>query len=174
MVAPRFRIVESLVVAVELTCVDVDHLTGSCLPEVVAIPDTIGVFLACEDPREEEKVSGVLWCVSNRLAWCELSLRILIELVELFLETEAFIAVLHRLVSYLHIFFRRVNDIILGKVAEVESRLDLSVKGKMPGLPLLGGDQDNSVSCTSPVESRSRSVLEYRKVFYVSHIEATE
>ena len=138
------------------------------------VPDTGSIFATCEDPREEEQVGCVLRCISDGLAIGELSLGVVVELGELILETEAFVGVLHGLVGYLHIFFRRVDDIVLGEIADVDPALDLGVEGETTSLTLLGGDEDDPVSSACPVECGSRSILEHREVLDVGHIEAAE
>ena len=174
MITPRLGRVEALVAVVELTRVHIDHLTRASLPEIVVIPDTGSIFATCEDPREEEQVGCVLRSISDSLASGELGVGVGIELVKLVLKAEAFVGVLHGLVGYLHIFFRGVDDIVLGEIADVEPALDLGVEGETTSLTLLGGDEDDPVSSACPVECGSRSVLEYREVLDVGHIEAAE
>ena len=72
MITPRLGCVEALVAVVELTRVHIDHLTRASLPEIVVVPDTGSIFATCEDPREEEQVGCVLWCISDGLAIGEL------------------------------------------------------------------------------------------------------
>ena len=138
------------------------------------IPDTGSIFATCEDPREEEQVGCVLRSVSDGLAVGELSVGVVVELGELVLEAEAFVGVLHGLVGYLHILFGRVDDIVLGEIADVDPALDLGVEGETTSLTLLGGDEDDPVSSARPVECGSRSILEHREVLDVGHIEAAE
>ena len=138
------------------------------------VPDAGSIFATCEDPREEEQVGCILRCISDGLAIGELSLRVVVELGELILETEAFVGVLHGLVGYLHIFFRGVDDIVLGEIADVDPTLDLGVEGETASLTLLCGNEDDPVSGACAVECGSRSILEHREVLDVSHVEAAE
>ena len=138
------------------------------------VPDTGSIFATCENPREEEQVGCILRRVSDGLAVGELSVRVVVELGELILETEAFVGVLHGLVGYLHIFFRGVDDIVLGEIADIDPALDLGVEGETASLTLLGGDQDDPVSSARTVECGSRSILEHREVLDVGHVEAAE
>ena len=69
------------------------------------------------------------------------SVGVVVELGELILETEAFVGVLHGLVGYLHILFRRVDDIVLGEIADVDPALDLGVEGETASLTLLRGNE---------------------------------
>ena len=138
------------------------------------VPDTGSIFATCEDPREEEQIGCILRCISDGLASGELGVGIGIELVKLVFKAEAFVGVLHGLIGYLHVFFRGVNDIVLGEVADIDPALDLGVEGETASLTLLRGNEDDPVSGACPVECGSRSVLEYREVLDVGHIEAAE
>ena len=174
MITPRLRRIEALVAVVELTRVHIDHLTRASLPEIVVIPDTGSIFATCEDPREEEQVGCVLRSVGDGLASGKLGVGVGIELVKLVLKTEAFVGVLHGLVGYLHVFFRGVDDIVLGEVADIDPALDLGVEGETASLTLLRRDEDDPVSSACPVECGSRSVLEDCEVLDVGHVEAAE
>ena len=138
------------------------------------VPDTGSIFATCEDPREEEQVGCVLRSVGDGLAVGELSLGVVVELGELILEPEAFVGVLHGLVGYLHVFFRGVDDIVLGEIADVDPTLDLGVEGETASLTLLRGNEYDPVSSACPVECGSRSILEHREVLDVGHVEAAE
>ena len=52
--------------------------------------------------------------------------------------------------------------------------LDLSVEGDPSCTPLLGRDEDDSISGTSSIEGRGGGILEDREGLDVRHIEATE
>ena len=79
--------------------------------------------------------------------------------MELLLQAKALVAILHSVIDRLQIFFRRVDDIVLREVASVEPTLHFCFEGDTSCLPLLGRDEDDPVSCTCTIESRSRGIL---------------